>query len=53
MCVRRMKYGLERRQSEDRWKNHHDATTFNWTMFKCWFEASTTDKLQNISRSVL
>jgi len=22
-------------------KNHHDATTFNWTTFNCWFETSS------------
>ena len=30
------------------WKNHHDATMFNWTMFNCWFETSS-DKLQNVT----
>jgi len=30
---------------------HHDATTFNWTMFSCWYEKSY-HKLQNISSSM-
>jgi len=46
-----MKYSLvwkERRVCKD---NHHDATTFNWATFNCWFETSS-NKLQNVSQSL-
>jgi len=33
------------------WKNHHYATTFNWTRFNCSFE-TLSDKPQNVSHSM-
>jgi len=54
MCTT-TKYRPERRRCKDKCnqgeKNRHDATTFNWTTFSCWFE-TLSDKLQNVSSSV-
>jgi len=51
MCVQRTKYSLERMKTVPRYLRWNDATTFNRTMFNCWFETSS-DELQNVSQSL-